>query len=335
MYDILLVEDDDSILFIVEKYKLWNRGDFVIKGKARDGKEALELLKHEKYDLIITDIRMPVIDGIELCREVRETNNDIGIILASTYSDFSYAREGIRLGALDYIEKPFTEEKLEEALKRVKDDKIKVKAEKLEKKRAIKEEVEKVYKNMKLGEERHFCYKLWKELEKKTDGMELLENLWMIITKEFSWLNEIRSLLYIKQEEKKTEKGFFLIQQVVEQFSLGKQDATTNKICKWSVEHILDENLIEQMEEEVALSRDYMAKLLRSRLGCTVSELVSMIKMEKGKELLLETNMKIYQIANALGYMTVDYFSKLFKNYTGMTPVQYRKENFMDFFGFS
>lgn len=120
MYDILLVEDDAAIYFILARYKLWENSAFRLAKRASNGKEALEILKTQEFDLIITDIRMPCIDGLELLKILRENANMTEVILASTYADFAYAREGIRLGALDYIEKPFSEIKLSEALERAK-----------------------------------------------------------------------------------------------------------------------------------------------------------------------------------------------------------------------
>lgn len=116
-FKILLVEDDPSIGFLVARYKIWKTGEYVIKAIAKNGKEALELLERENYDIVITDIRMPVMDGMQLFHHIKEAHGEVCVILASTYSDFTYAKEGIRLGAVDYIEKPYTEEKLVTALK--------------------------------------------------------------------------------------------------------------------------------------------------------------------------------------------------------------------------
>ncbi len=80
--------------------------------------EALEQLDKERFDLIVTDIRMPFIDGLELLRELRRRGIQTPVILVSSYGEFEYAREGLVLGAFDYIVKPFREEQLNAVLSR-------------------------------------------------------------------------------------------------------------------------------------------------------------------------------------------------------------------------
>lgn len=118
MYKILLVEDDIALLYMYSRMKAWENNGFVIKAQAENGKQALEILKKESFDLIITDIRMPFIDGLGLLKEIRNQNCNTSVILISSYDEFEYAREGLVLGAFDYIVKPFDEEKLSKVLKR-------------------------------------------------------------------------------------------------------------------------------------------------------------------------------------------------------------------------
>lgn len=115
-FKILFVEDDQSIDFLVSRYKFWEKNEYRIEDIARNGKEALELLEKNTYDIVVTDIRMPIMDGMQLFHCIKERAYAVYVILASNYSDFTYAKQGIRLGAVDYIEKPYTEEKLITAL---------------------------------------------------------------------------------------------------------------------------------------------------------------------------------------------------------------------------
>ena len=81
------------------------------------------------------------------------------------------------------------------------------------------------------------------------------------------------------------------------------------------------------LAEELELSKDYIGKLFKNKIGITLNEYSTILKMEYGKKLLKTSNKKVYEISEELGYSTVDYFSKLFKNYTNLTPVQYRKKS--------
>ena len=85
------------------------------------------------------------------------------------------------------------------------------------------------------------------------------------------------------------------------------------------------ENIQEYLEQQLDLSRDYMGKRFRRRTGVTISDYCMRMRMEKAKGMLRGTNKKVYEISEELGYATVDYFTKLFKNYTGYTPAGYRK----------
>ncbi|MDE7226259.1 MAG: response regulator, partial [Ruminococcus sp.] len=120
MYNILIVEDDAALRFIYSKMKTWSDCGFTIAAEASNGKVALEMLEKKKFDLIFTDIRMPFIDGIEMLRKLNESGNTIPVVFASSYDEFEYARQGLILGAFDYLLKPVDKRKLEDVLLRVK-----------------------------------------------------------------------------------------------------------------------------------------------------------------------------------------------------------------------
>lgn len=120
MYRVLLVEDDSAMRFIYSKMKVWTACGFQIAAEASNGKNALQLLQEQAFDLIFTDIRMPFVDGIELLRQVKQQGMDISVVFASSYDEFEYARQGLILGAFDYILKPIAEKQLENVLNRVK-----------------------------------------------------------------------------------------------------------------------------------------------------------------------------------------------------------------------
>lgn len=87
--------------------------------EARDGEEALELLRTRPVDLLVTDIRMPRMDGIELVSRLRELDRPPMVLVVSGYDDFSYAVEMLRSGAQDYLLKPVERERLYEALEKL------------------------------------------------------------------------------------------------------------------------------------------------------------------------------------------------------------------------
>lgn len=106
---ILIIDDDEIIRKSCEKI-LAPEGFFI--ASAKDGKEGLKLLSKKNFDLVLTDLRMPDMDGIEVLKRVKEIGPDIEVIIITGYGTVKSAIEAIRYGAYDYIEKPFSPEEL-------------------------------------------------------------------------------------------------------------------------------------------------------------------------------------------------------------------------------
>lgn len=112
----LVVEDEVLLLnHISEKISRTHAG-FEIIGKVYNGKDALDLMKKQKPDVVFTDIRMPIMDGLQLVREIREHDPSIAVVIVSGYSDFEYARTALQYGVCDYLLKPVRAEELKEVL---------------------------------------------------------------------------------------------------------------------------------------------------------------------------------------------------------------------------
>jgi DNA-binding NtrC family response regulator len=109
MMRILLADDDGSVRRVLE-FKLKKRGFEV--STASDGREAVGLLERERFDLLLSDIRMPKVDGIELLEHAKSLRPDLKVILITAYATVSQAVEAVKLGAFDYITKPFEDEEL-------------------------------------------------------------------------------------------------------------------------------------------------------------------------------------------------------------------------------
>ncbi|MGZ7443859.1 response regulator [Paenibacillus sp. TH7-28] len=115
----LLVDDEIHILSNLSKILPWGDMGFEIVGLARNGKDALEAAAMHRPDLILSDIRMPVMDGITLLQKVRELNFPCEILLLTGYQEFEYAKTAIRYGVKDYICKPIHYAELEETVGRL------------------------------------------------------------------------------------------------------------------------------------------------------------------------------------------------------------------------
>lgn len=118
MFKVMIVDDEYDIRKGLKKLINWEEQGFTIIGEAKDGDEALEMYKRKKPHLVITDIKMPGMNGLELARQIRETSLTSRIIILSGYDDFSYAREAINHDVVSYLLKPIdTDEFCDELVK--------------------------------------------------------------------------------------------------------------------------------------------------------------------------------------------------------------------------
>ena len=116
---IFLVEDEIVIRNGIKNSIEWEREGYTFVGEASDGELAYPMILKEKPDILITDIRMPFMDGLELSRLAKQELPDIRILILSGYDEFDYAKEAIRLGVTEYLLKPISASKLLESLKGV------------------------------------------------------------------------------------------------------------------------------------------------------------------------------------------------------------------------
>ena len=113
---VFLVEDEMVIRRGIKNSIDWEKEGYIFCGEASDGELAYPMIIKEKPDILITDIRMPFMDGLELCKLVKKELPNIKILILSGYDEFDYAKEAIRLGVIEYLLKPISSGKLLEAL---------------------------------------------------------------------------------------------------------------------------------------------------------------------------------------------------------------------------
>lgn len=116
MLKVLVVEDEELIRKGIVLAVDWAALDCVVVGEASNGQEALDAV--ERYDptLIITDLKMPKMDGLEMLRRLRERGCSAYVIILTAYDSFAYAQSALRLGAVDFLLKPFHDGDLEQAV---------------------------------------------------------------------------------------------------------------------------------------------------------------------------------------------------------------------------
>lgn len=112
MYKLIIVEDENIVRSGLEHGTDWAGLGFEVAGTATNGIEALKLVEQCNPDVVLTDIRMPDMNGIELMRILRNQYADVEIVILSGYSDFEYARSAVKYKAYEYLTKPIDEQEL-------------------------------------------------------------------------------------------------------------------------------------------------------------------------------------------------------------------------------
>ena len=108
IYTVIVADDEDELREAVCTMIPWEALGFHLVGSASNGLDALELVERLEPDLLLTDIRMPFISGIELARQVREIRPAMHIAFLSGYDDFEYAKQAIQYNIISYMLKPLT-----------------------------------------------------------------------------------------------------------------------------------------------------------------------------------------------------------------------------------
>ena len=127
LYRIILVDDEEEVRTSIIKKIDWKSAGFQVVGDAENGQDALEKIEQLEPDVVMTDIRMPYMDGLTLIEKIRQKYPSMKILIFSGFDDFEYAKQAIKLNVTEYILKPVNVEELTEILERVKanlDDEI-------------------------------------------------------------------------------------------------------------------------------------------------------------------------------------------------------------------
>lgn len=120
MYSILIVDDEAIELETIEHYVPWDKIGITVAGTARNGKEALGKLAELKPDIILTDVRMPIMDGLEFGRRAKQIDKNVKIIYLSGHNEFQYIKAALNIEATGYLLKPIDMEELLALLEKVK-----------------------------------------------------------------------------------------------------------------------------------------------------------------------------------------------------------------------
>ncbi len=395
MYKVLLVDDEQMIREGIAAVVDWESQGFSLIGTARNGIEAFAMVIQEPPQILITDIKMPGLNGLDLIAKVKSEFPDVQFVVLSGYGEFELAKQAMHYGVKHYLLKPCNEKKILETLEEIKKE--------------LQQQEEKEACNKKNQEILDIILPRVKEeyLRDYITGRNDFKNEYQELFEEFDIENQrLRLVLFQFQGETISEimpkfkqvidnemgehKYFSILEnnQIIELVDLAAEGELINQIhhikkiallqfaneilvayskidyfknipllyrevaeyLHDSLEHSFHSTLtysklihlvIKQIHENIAneelslkwlaskvlfMNEGYMSKLFLKETGEKFSHYLTRIRMEKAKELMINDN-RVYEVARQVGFgNNPQYFSQLFKKYTGFTPSEFYKE---------
>lgn len=342
MFFVQLVDDEPLVRMGLKKLIPWEQLGFKVVCEAQNGQEALQQLKEYDIDLIITDIEMPILDGMNYIKKVREEKYKQSILILTAYAEFEYAKMAISYGVSGYILKPIIEEQIIETLKKVRKS-LKVPVDRSFSREKDKKLVDAVL----LHDKRTFellSNIIKEELEYDSEDISgtcmrcfyILEEIVSEMNKKYNNLDKLESLddyLLIKQQKFITKEALLSqfetevkrIFDILEKYMLLSKDNVVRQASRYVVEHVDEKIGLTLISNTLGISKNYFCSLYKQETGDNFLNYVTKTKIQRAKYLLKEKNMRIYEVCNYLGYTDTTYFTKLFKKYCGITPNEYKK----------
>ncbi len=403
----IVVVDDDNI---IRKglCKILNKIDETneIAGSFQNGKHALEYLENncQFVDLVITDIKMPVMTGIDLIKYSNEKLKKIPLfIVLSGYDEFDYVRDTMRLGAFNYLLKPINMKELEKIIEEAKiklkdrntNNEIYSKSVEILKrdlfknilfsnKEIINEKHNVLLKNMQFDKNKtykmmavnlnnkedekiviefinkaiensslEYCSFHYKSyiyivfyadekisidyIEKECD-IFLKNKIEVYIFKTIGEIYKLRQqsqlLTKITEQNKNkingTNKYFIYDEKRIKEILEEKENSKETAVIKIAKDYIINNynnNItLKDVADEVYLSQNYFSELFKKEIGEGFYDFLTNYRVKKAKELLLTTNLRVYEIAQKVGYSDSITFGRVFKKVTGSTPNFFRNK---------
>ena len=360
MKKVVIIDDEPWTRGVIMNLAQWNRLGLQVVGEAADGETGLALIQKVFPDIVITDVKMPRISGIELVQILRREGFQIPVLIISGYDDFSYVRSALKLGVTDYLLKPIKAEELNQQLQRC--------VERLEKEDAVKPGMVMQAGFFADGWEKHF-FTIRQKLETalRLCNREMIEKQFLalhdiiqqhegeqpsagiLIGIHYALLlplqKYIENIGYALDEVFAGKQPVFVFSQdntllqtldfvrdlyLTASIQIEKQQRQRTRldieaVCRYIQENYTQGITLEQTAEVFHVTKEYLSKAFKSSQKEGFSEYVTSLRMKRAYELIAEYNAPLKEVGSMVGYFDVAHFYKTFKKYFGKTPGEVRE----------
>ncbi len=354
MYKMILIDDDEFFRKNLIRKTDWSSLNLFIAGEAGNGRDALALIQRLRPEIVVCDIKMPVMDGITVLKKLEGTRG-MKFIILSGFNDFTFTREAIQHGAFDYILKPVKSEEIVGVLIRACESLSKEKSTQnnhLMHSIVMRKKMVEQYESLliHLAESRDI-QSICAYINDFYEGID--ENAHADVYQ--SSYTEFAVLANKMCEIFKLDPGFILKKTVANLHRFGTdgkhivrdvvkqmfQEVIDQLICSKNTEgkKVISEALefinqnyhqklsLEIMSKKYFINSAYFSQLFKSITNENFSTYLTRKRIEKSKELLTLKSLKIHQVAEMVGYTDEKYFSQIFKKHTGIPPSEYIKNS--------
>lgn len=358
MTTLLIVDDEhwtrDTVKTLLDQ-ELWGISQL---DEAENGEQAIEKIQKKCPDIIITDMKMPGIDGIGLLDVLKNDYPEIPVIVLSGYQDFMYTRQAIKAKAVEYLPKPVDGEELNQALGKAIMEKRKLEQQQISyplfasKQPAISSLLDPFYATLAFSlkelNEKQFETTVEQFLAELPENLKQNEAFHFRFHQQFLVLmEEVMKQHNATLEELGFERKDFMYdpavpieielinmqavgKTVVQKIREGARQKT--RINLDDIKHYIEENYsspelsLGMISKKFYVSKEYLTTAFKKKFGCNITEFIIEYRMNKAKELVHTTTLQYKTISSMIGYEDVSYFYRLFKKVHGSSPGSVRKD---------
>lgn len=337
MYNLLIVDDERLERVALKMYFDKNMKECKLCDEAKNGREALEMISQNAYDVVLMDIRMPGEDGLVIAKEVKKKYPHIAVIMLTAYAEFDYAQRAVKLHADDYLLKPSRPEVIAGTISNV----LTIRKD-AEPKMNHSVEAEAFIKELISAHYLESCIAFDAYIQNRSDKMDVQKADIKLILEGFLRLCEQYELnIHDESLEKiKNMKHFYhdnaifynYIHEIMEDLFY---EIIEKKLCRHAreIDYALDYiefNLrrklsLDMISKYMNISSQYFSRYFKKEIGITFVQYLSERRIALAQKEIMYTDKSFGDIAFELCFNEANYFSKVFKKHTEMTPSEFKE----------